>query len=475
MTGQTLLTNNARSSEGATANWLLSGVGSSLTTMASWYCSFAFINENKGVLDILSGTDSQEARATLTVMGVSSADAQTYFNIRITGDPAVTPRPTVTPTPSGGATSTPIPTPPAITPTPTGVLPTAFPHETTSPTPAPPVDRPVIVSIWHQLPSGGARAERSVVTTIRANTYEGEVLGTFTRDGSTVSWTETLGGNITISVPLEASILCFTTEYYLHGFVMQRVSFNSVIVGEEEKDLVYRVRLTNTTGRQPPEVITLPLPADTTTPSLVDSKDYEPEEATWFRDVSSRHYAYEAVMFMVQTGVFQGYGDGTIRPDVEVTRAQGLVMLYNFMSVNGYPPRQRELRAKIMDVEDNIYYERAVHWGVSNGILQGKLFDHNQIWFHPYDPLTHEEMLTLIYRTLFLVGKVKDIDLQPIGNVSLLGEHRTSDWSNRYVRAMLLLIPPAIGDSNQLYPWRENLTRGQVAYLLHATANWLND
>jgi len=51
------------------------------------------------------------------------------------------------------------------------------------------------------------------------------------------------------------------------------------------------------------------------------------EEKLAFSDLSEQHWAYRSVMLAAESGILEGFTDGTIRPDTKITRAEVTVIL----------------------------------------------------------------------------------------------------------------------------------------------------
>ena len=97
--------------------------------------------------------------------------------------------------------------------------------------------------------------------------------------------------------------------------------------------------------------------ANTTTPS--QSNDL-------FTDVSSEHWAYEAISVLSGRGAVSGYGDGRFCPNNNVTRAEFLTMLLRaFDFVDG------EAEQGFNDVDESAWYYKYAMTGKKYGITGG--------------------------------------------------------------------------------------------------------
>lgn len=77
-----------------------------------------------------------------------------------------------------------------------------------------------------------------------------------------------------------------------------------------------------------------------------------------FVDVSSTHYAREAIQWAVENGITNGMGDNLFSPDGPVTRGQMITFLWR---VKGEPGK----------VAGEEWYEGAERWAQGKGILNG--------------------------------------------------------------------------------------------------------
>lgn len=90
-----------------------------------------------------------------------------------------------------------------------------------------------------------------------------------------------------------------------------------------------------------------------------------------FSDISSIHYAYNAMLWAVQNGYAEGYPDGTFRPNQYVTRQEMAVFLwraagkptgYNTLNLNNYSDG-----SQVYD-----WAQSAMKWAVATGVLSGQ-------------------------------------------------------------------------------------------------------
>lgn len=127
-----------------------------------------------------------------------------------------------------------------------------------------------------------------------------------------------------------------------------------------------------------------------------------PKDATYrfvsnpavFRDTSN-HWAEDSIAFCASRGIFQGVGDDRFAPNAEMNRAMFTTVLYRLAG----SPAVRGGDG-FSDVTDGSWYTDAVLWGQSTGIIGG----YGNGLFGPNDPVTREQMCTLLVRWLDYMG-----------------------------------------------------------------------
>ncbi len=172
-----------------------------------------------------------------------------------------------------------------------------------------------------------------------------------------------------------------------------------------------------------------------------------------FSDVAG-HWAEEDITLLWKDGVVGGYSDGTFRPDVPMTRAEFVTMLWNAL---GKPEMDAECAYD--DVAADSWYYAQVVWsqaiGVTNGSGNG-LFD-------PEGDLTREQGFTMIYRLLSIMR----LELPDPDSVVLDGFPDAGDVSEYAREGLSSLIQSGVvnGVDGRLDP-KVTLTRAQMAALL---------
>ena len=115
-------------------------------------------------------------------------------------------------------------------------------------------------------------------------------------------------------------------------------------------------------------------------------------ETPWnnpFADVSEDDWYYEAVRFVQERGLMNGYSDGRFGPNDTLSRAQLAQILFN---KEGRPGVNYLL--DFSDVAGEAWYTEAVRWATSQGIVGG----YGNGTFGPNDPITREQLAVMLWR-----------------------------------------------------------------------------
>ena len=107
-----------------------------------------------------------------------------------------------------------------------------------------------------------------------------------------------------------------------------------------------------------------------------------------FPDIHEGQWFYNAAIYSAQHGFIDGLKDGTFGPDVTMTRAQLVQMLYAF---EGKP--EVEKTDKFVDVADNAWFADAVAWADEKGVAHGV----SDTTFAPDEIITRQEMAMMLY------------------------------------------------------------------------------
>ena len=123
---------------------------------------------------------------------------------------------------------------------------------------------------------------------------------------------------------------------------------------------------------------------------------YDPED--FDESKLDQHWAYSAIQYVIEHGLFSGNSDGKFKPDKKITRAMFLTVLGR-LSGDEMPQVSEAIYA---DVPEDYYYAPYIAWAVEKGIAYDYVDDENR--FNPDDPITREQMALAVMRFLDYKG-----------------------------------------------------------------------
>lgn len=135
-----------------------------------------------------------------------------------------------------------------------------------------------------------------------------------------------------------------------------------------------------------------------------------PDYLTPFSDVETGNWYMDAVRWAKQSGVVNGYDDGSFGPDDSITREQLALMLYRFAQIQGVADDAGPDVSLSFDDGDTVspWAVEAVRWCVAKGLLTGKpgqADDSNTfgLRFDPQGPATRAETAAVTARLALLL------------------------------------------------------------------------
>lgn len=107
-----------------------------------------------------------------------------------------------------------------------------------------------------------------------------------------------------------------------------------------------------------------------------------------FRDVPEKEWFYSAVQYVYGNGIMSGTDPELFSPNVTTTRGMIVTILYRLEG------RPAATAAPFLDVPASQYYAPAVAWASDSGIVSG----YGEGLFGPEDPISREQMASILYR-----------------------------------------------------------------------------
>lgn len=135
-----------------------------------------------------------------------------------------------------------------------------------------------------------------------------------------------------------------------------------------------------------------------------------------FADVKPGDWFYDSVDDVAQKGLMAGVGDGLFEPETVCDRAMFVTVLHRMA---GTPSRGE---AAFLDVPGDTWYTAAVAWAGTTQLVKG----YGDGRFGPQDPLSREQMLTLLYR----YAQQKGLDTSTLGSLEQFPDgHQAADYA----------------------------------------------
>ena len=107
-----------------------------------------------------------------------------------------------------------------------------------------------------------------------------------------------------------------------------------------------------------------------------------------FTDVKETDWFYASVCYVYENGIMNGSSIDRFSPNSTTTRGMVVTILHR---LEGSPTASTE---QFQDVANDAYYANGVSWAAGNGIVSG--YGNNR--FGPEDPITREQLATILYR-----------------------------------------------------------------------------
>jgi len=173
-----------------------------------------------------------------------------------------------------------------------------------------------------------------------------------------------------------------------------------------------------------------------------------------FSDLSETPYA-DAINTMTIYGMLGGYGDGTFRPNLHMTRAEFCAMLANMLDLN----TESVTQSTFPDVSPDSWYAPVVHAMQADGLLSG----YEDGFFRPNDTISQQEVVSILAKlsTRLNMYAYNRRNLSPTEDVMAEFAH-FSDWAQHPA----WLLDSCEVDLSALTSPQDPITRGEAADLL---------
>jgi hypothetical protein len=116
------------------------------------------------------------------------------------------------------------------------------------------------------------------------------------------------------------------------------------------------------------------------------------ENKSAFTDIPEGTFCSDVVNWASEKGIVSGYGDGTFRPDENITKEQFAMILYRYAVYKNYDTTQAGMAVREYKDYEKIspWALRAVAWSLYSGIMTGRENDNKEAIYEPQSYITQE-------------------------------------------------------------------------------------
>lgn len=172
-----------------------------------------------------------------------------------------------------------------------------------------------------------------------------------------------------------------------------------------------------------------------------------------YSDVDTDFWGYEAIRFLTAKKAAAGYGDNSFMPGNKITRAEFTRMT---IAVVGFEIEE-DAAPEFSDVNENDWFCSAVGTAKKLGIASGA-----DGMFMPENPVTREEMASIIYRALQIAGRKTQTDAS-INRFE--DENEISQWAKAAV--LKLQAAGIVSGADGRFNPKSDATRAEAAVILY--------
>lgn len=187
----------------------------------------------------------------------------------------------------------------------------------------------------------------------------------------------------------------------------------------------------------------------------------EPEPLTPYDDMLYYDWAEKAVGVMYKLGALENIADTSFKPGENITRGEFITMLMKVCRL------EKAADEGFADVKEDSYQYKSVMsakaLGITNGDDEGN--------FRPDEPITRQDICTLVFRTMVKMNKVD----AAIDNESYISAFEDGTQIAEYAKdsvAGLIRAKLLVGDDSGLLRPLDNMTRAEAAVLLNRLAEY---
>ena len=188
-----------------------------------------------------------------------------------------------------------------------------------------------------------------------------------------------------------------------------------------------------------------------------------------FKDVHSNDWFYEAVKFVYEEGIMLGTTETEFSPNVNLTRAQLVVILYRLQG----EPSVAGLNSPFTDVPQDSWFADAIIWAYGEDIVGGIGND----LFGPNNDITREQVAAILDRFTHACYSDKYSEIEAGDLDIFLDRDTVSEWATESLKmAVGVGIINGYPETNgyTIRP-KNSTTRAEIAQMLMALIGYLNN
>jgi len=179
-----------------------------------------------------------------------------------------------------------------------------------------------------------------------------------------------------------------------------------------------------------------------------------------FSDIAS-HWAKSAIEDVAAAGIISGYGDGTVKPQNNASRAEFTTMIVRLLNLKGMAT------SDFTDVNTDAWYAEAISVAVANGLVNGQ----GSGKFSPNATITREEAMVMAYNALVKLNVLDEADASALSKYADNGS--VSSWA-KDAAAILVKTGIISGSDGKLNP-KANITRAEICVIIEKImANYMS-
>ena len=180
-----------------------------------------------------------------------------------------------------------------------------------------------------------------------------------------------------------------------------------------------------------------------------------------FEDISKGSWYYDSVLKVYHNKLMVGMSDTQFGPETELTRAMFATIIYR---MEGEPAVSLSESDPFTDLESGSWYQKAVLWCEKNGIVYGV----GGGKFAPYQPISRQEVVTMLYR---YYNDYKKVTLPADDSKSVNFEDAAdiADWAKESVTAMVkagIIEGYSVGSGRYVFRPQTIATRAVAARII---------